>query len=152
MDGFRLMEGSMIKRVIASILVVAVVCGIGSAHADGQAAVEQAKKAADAWLKLVDAGNYQESWNQFAGIVKPRVSEEKWAEEAAALRKTLGPMTSRNFASAKYSTSLPGAPDGQYVVILYHSSFANKQSAIEQVVPMLDTDGQWRISGYHFVK
>jgi Protein of unknown function (DUF4019) len=132
--------------------MLAVMCGIGAARVDGQAAVEQAKKATDAWLKLVDEGNYKESWNQFASVVRPLVSEEKWEQEASGLRKTLGPMTSRNFKSAKYSTSLPGAPDGQYVVILYDSSFTNKKSAVEQVVPMLDTDGQWRVSGYHFVK
>jgi hypothetical protein len=42
-------------------------------------------------------------------------------------------------------------PDGQYVVIRYDSSFANKKSAIETVTPMLDQGGQWRVSGY-FIK
>jgi hypothetical protein len=144
----------MFKKISISIIALMLICGAAlvTAHADDQAAVEQAKKAADAWLKLVDEGNYKESWNQFASVVKPLVSEDKWAEEAGAIRKTIGPEVSRNFKSAKYSTSLPGAPDGQYVVIQYDSSFANKKSTVEEVVPMLDTDGQWRISGYHFVK
>ena len=49
------------------------------------------------------------------------------------------------------SEALPGAPDGEYVVIQYESSFEHKQSAIETVTPMLDTDGKWRVSGY-FIK
>lgn len=66
-------------------------------------------------------------------------------------RKPLGAVLSRTFKLAKYSTSLPGAPDGQYVVIQYDTSFENKKSAVETITPMLDRDGQWRVSGY-FIK
>jgi len=45
-------------------------------------------------------------------------------------------------------TSLPGAPDGQYVVLRFETSFDNKAKAIETVTPMLD-DGTWRVSGYY---
>jgi hypothetical protein len=46
-------------------------------------------------------------------------------------------------------TSLAGAPDGEYVVIQYETSFENKKSSIETVTPMLDKDGKWRVSGYY---
>jgi hypothetical protein len=46
-----------------------------------------------------------------------------------------------------YMTSLTGAPDGQYVVIQFESSFEKKKSLIETVTPMLDQDGQWRVTG-----
>ena len=58
-------------------------------------------------------------------------------------------LVSRRVKTARYATSLPGAPDGQYVVIQYRTSFANKKSAIETVTPMRDSDGQWRVSGYY---
>jgi hypothetical protein len=48
-----------------------------------------------------------------------------------------------------YKTSLPGAPDGEYVVIQFGTSFENKKTAIETVTPMLDKDGKWRVSGYY---
>jgi hypothetical protein len=51
--------------------------------------------------------------------------------------------------AAHYATSLPGAPDGKYVVIRYASSFQNKKSAMETVTPMLDKDGKWHVSGYY---
>ena len=51
--------------------------------------------------------------------------------------------------SKKLHTSLPGAPDGQYVVIQFKSSFTNKKTTIETVTPMLDKDGKWRVSGYY---
>jgi len=46
---------------------------------------------------------------------------------------------------------VPGAPDGEYVVIRFSTSFEKKQSAIESITPMLDSDGVWRVSGY-FIK
>jgi hypothetical protein len=45
--------------------------------------------------------------------------------------------------------TLPGAPDGEYVVIQYQTAFQNKKSAIETVTPMLDKDGHWRVAGYY---
>ena len=68
-----------------------------------------------------------------------------------AVRDPLGKVTTRKLKSATYTKSLPGAPDGEYVVIQYESSFEHKQSAVETVTPMLDKDGKWRVSGY-FIK
>jgi hypothetical protein len=51
--------------------------------------------------------------------------------------------------SKHYTNTLPGAPDGEYVVIQYETSFENKKSAIETITPMLDEDGRWRVSGYY---
>lgn len=42
-----------------------------------------------------------------------------------------------------------GAPDGEYVVIQFSASFANKKSALETITPMLGKDGKWRVSGYY---
>jgi len=57
----------------------------------------------------------------------------------------------RYVASIEYATRLPGAPDGEYVVIQYETSFKNKRSSIETVTPILGKDGVWRVSGY-FIK
>lgn len=51
--------------------------------------------------------------------------------------------------ATSYMTSLPGAPDGEYVVVQFETSFTNKKAAAETVTPMLENDGQWRVSGYY---
>jgi hypothetical protein len=58
-------------------------------------------------------------------------------------------MKARELSSKQFLTKLPGAPDGQYVVIQFKTSFANKESAVETITPMLDKDGTWRVSGYY---
>jgi len=107
-----------------------------------------AQQAAEEWLALVDAKNYSESWQAAAGYFKKNVSEKKWKDTLAPVREPLGKVVSRKLKSAQYTKELPGAPDGEYVVIQFDTVFANKKAAVETVTPMKDTDGQWRVSGY----
>jgi uncharacterized protein DUF4019 len=138
----------MLRKAILPAAVLAAICIACVARAD-DAATAQATRAADEWLKLVDDGAYRESWNQAAGLFKDHVSADQWAQMAGAVRKPLGVLVSRKLKSARYATSLPGAPDGQYVVIQYDTSFEHKKAAIETVTPMMDKDGNWRVSGYY---
>ena len=64
-------------------------------------------------------------------------------------REPLGKVISRELTNQTYKTSLPGAPDGEYVVMEFTTAFTNKKSAIETITPMLDEDGQWRVAGYY---
>ena len=134
---------------VAALVIFAWVLGPSDARAANQAAVEQATKAAESWLKLLDDGDYMACYQQASQIVKDHLSQDAFVQQFSATRKILGAVVSRNLKVAQYATSLPGAPDGQYVVIEYDTSFANKKSATETVTPMLDKDGQWRVSGYY---
>ena len=110
-----------------------------------QAAVAAAKK----WLTIVDQGKYESSWKEAAQYFKSAVTQDQWKQALQAVRKPLGVLTSRKVMSKTYMTSVPGAPDGEYVVIQFGTAFENKKSAIETVTPMLDKDGSWRVSGYY---
>lgn len=112
---------------------------------------EAAEKSARAWLALVDEGKYDQSWEQAAELFRGAVTKEDWAKAMNGSRKPLGRLLSRKLKSATYAESLPGAPDGKYVVLQFDTSFENKKSAVETVTPMLERDGAWRVSGY-FIK
>jgi hypothetical protein len=107
--------------------------------------------AANTWLALVDAGKYGDSWTSAAALFKNAVTKDQWTAQAKAARQPLGALVSRTVSTRTAATSLPGAPDGHYVVIQYQSVFANKKSAVETVTPMLEPDGTWHVSGY-FIK
>jgi len=109
---------------------------------------EAAKHAALEWLALVDARQYEASWEEAASLFKAQVSAPDWAKAVAAARKPLGDLGDRQLISASYAISLPGAPDGAYVVIQFQTNFENKAQAVETVTPMLD-EGKWRVSGYY---
>ena len=108
-----------------------------------------AQKASDAWLSMVDEGNYSESWRNASSLFKNAVDENQWEKSLNSVRKPLGEILSRKAITLNYTTTLPGTPDGEYVVIQYKTSFKNKASAIETVTPSLEKDGIWRVSGYY---
>jgi len=109
---------------------------------------DAAKTAADAWLALVDKGQFAESWEQAAKLFKGAVTQDKWKEASTAVRTPLGKVVSRKLKSRQYTESLPGAPAGRYVIIEYDTEFEKKPAAVEIVTPMADPDGAWRVSGY----
>jgi Protein of unknown function (DUF4019) len=108
-----------------------------------------AEAAAESWLKLVDAGNYVQSWEETSASFKASITKKDWEQRLKGVRDPLGAVNSRKVKAAKHMTHLPGAPDGEYVVIQYDASFANKKDSVETVTPMLEKDGQWRVTGYY---
>ncbi|MBW2039291.1 MAG: DUF4019 domain-containing protein [Deltaproteobacteria bacterium] len=137
------------KRVIAVLLTIGILSILSCGSSTNPQAEKVAIKAAQSWLTLVDAERYGESWDEAAEFFKTAVSKEQWQQTMQALRRPLGKNISRELKSKRYCTSLPGAPDGEYVVIQFRASFENKKSAIETVTPMVDRDGKWRVSGYY---
>lgn len=100
------------------------------------------------WLGLVDAGNYDESWQAMSPEFKKEVSKRKWKATASAIRKPLGKVSSRKVKSAEYTKELPGAPEGEYVVARFETSFEKKPAAVETVILVLGMDLNWRVSSY----
>jgi hypothetical protein len=114
-----------------------------------EAAEKRALEVSDMWLKLSDSDRYSESWETAAELFRNAISKEQWSQSLNAVRKPLGKVLKRSVKSKQYARSLPGAPDGEYVVIQYETSFEKKKSSIETVTPMLEKDGKWRVSGYY---
>lgn len=107
-----------------------------------------AEVAATPWLELVDQGDYGGSWDQGSKLLKSIVTREDHVKHLSAVKDPLGKLVSREVKSTEYTTTMPGAPDGEYVVIQYNTSFENKRRAIETVTPMKEKDGSWKVSAY----
>jgi len=133
------------------VLFISTLCGL--LFLSSSIANDNKKKVAvetsRAWLALVDQEKYAESWKTAAKYFRNAISSEQWEQMLSAARKPLGKVVKRKLKSKTYKTTLPGAPDGEYVVIHYETSFTYKKSAIETITPMLEKDGKWRVSGYY---
>jgi hypothetical protein len=136
-------------RNIVTLLGLFLLLSVGVVTAGDSEKGKAAVAAAEEWLTMVDHGKYVESWKEAAQYFKNSVKQEQWEQSLQAVRNPLGKLISRKVKSKTYMTSLPGAPDGEYVVIQFNSSFENKKSAIETVTPMMDKDAKWRVSGYY---
>lgn len=104
---------------------------------------------AQAWLELVDNQKYMESWEETAEFFKSGVPKQNWQEMMSILRKPLGKTLSRELIFQEDTTSIPGAPDGEYVVIHYKTSFEHNERARETIRSRLDSDNSWRVVGYY---
>jgi len=111
-------------------------------------AVDPARRVAGDWLALVDRGDFTASWAQASATFKATVTAAQWQQAAAGARTPLGTLAQRAERSARATTSLPGVPDGRYVVLQYQSSFERKAAATETVTVQFDADGAWRVAGY----
>ena len=138
----------MLKRIVVALVILVMMSAtvITAQETDKE---KIAIATAEKWLALVDTGKYAESWREAASYFRTSVEQEQWKHSLTAVRKPLGKLLSRKVKNRKYLTSLPGAPDGEYLVIQFETSFANKKSAIETVTPMREKDGKWRVSGYY---
>lgn len=136
------------SRIALSLFFICLLAFLGFLMA-GQDKEKAAVNASKAWLRLVDEGKYPESWDQAAQYFKNAITRQQWSTSLESVRSPLGKVLSRDLKSKQYTKTLPGAPDGEYVVIQYETSFNNKKHAIETLTPMLDKDGKWRVSGYY---
>ena len=124
-----------------------------SLHAQSnEQAVEAAKQAAQEWLSLFDAEKFRATWEEASPYFKSKVSTDQWVtliEQSRRQRPVLDSLRSRSLVAARYTTSLPKAPDGEYVVVQYRATYANEQWA-ETVTLKKAPDG-WRVAG-HFLQ
>jgi hypothetical protein len=135
--------------VAAGAVVVACLLGWSPAWAQHEEAEKAAATAATAWLALVDAGRFADSWDASAAYFKWTVPKDKWDARLVYNRVPLGPVKSRTLAAKKYMVDLPEAIKGEYVVMVFKTVFEGMPKAFENVTAMLEKDGAWRICGYN---
>lgn len=141
----------MKKCIVLLCIVMFSLAGCTKKQPSNPQAEKAALETAQNWLQLMDSEDYVGGWDQAAEFFRNAVTKEQWESSAKLFRTPLGKLVSRKVKSKQYTTTAPGAPDGEYVIIQFDTSFENKKTAIETITPMKDKDGKWRVSGY-FIK
>ena len=108
-----------------------------------------ASAAAETWLGHVDAGDYAGSWREASTYFQGVITEQAWVASLQGVRTPLGQRLSRQLKQVQHTQSMPGAPDGDYVVMQFDTRFANKHAAVETVTFMQEKQGAWKAAGYY---
>lgn len=137
------------RNWIVAVLGIVIIGVAGCASQSHPETEMDVMDSAQAWLELMDNQQYMESWEETAEFFKSGVPRQNWQEMMSLLRTPLGKTISRELIFQEYTTSIPGAPDGEYVVIHYKTSFENNTSAKETIRSRLDNDNRWRVVGYY---
>ena len=136
----------MFRRGFCVLLItLPLLTGALAARADERGAAQAASKE---WLDKLDAGDYRSTWQSAASLFKAALSEQVWQQAASTARAPLGAVRGRTEVSAVRTKTLPGVPDGDYVVLQFNTTFENKSQAVETVATMLEKDGTWKVAGY----
>ena len=114
------------------------------ANADQGAAMTAAK----AWLALVDAGDYQQSWLTANKTLKEQSEKEEWANYLKAIRGPLGKVIRRSVTRSRTVSQIQGMPDGEYFQVQFEVKFLNK-SGMERMT-VAKEGGSWKVAGYMF--
>ena len=131
-----------------TLLVAMLLVSTNQSLASDEESISVAETTASSWLHLADEEDFGASWKQASSLFRAAVTESEWEQALTAARRPFGQLKSRELESATFYTTLPGAPDGEYVVLIFSSSFDQKKVAVETVTVMLDRDQSWRVSGY----
>jgi len=122
---------------------------LGAPGDDPHAAEEQAaERQALGFLGYLDQGRYADSYAYTGMLIRAQLDRDAYAAQIEKIRAGAGALQGRDPIDASYATTVPGAPEGQYVVLHYHSNFANRGEAVETLT-LAFAKGYWRVSGYY---
>ncbi|NJS14598.1 MAG: DUF4019 domain-containing protein [Sphingopyxis sp.] len=113
------------------------------AAASRPAAESAAAQSALGWLDMVDAGDWDNSWQATGASFRALNSAETWARASRTVRVPLGARVSRALVSSEF---VPAPPKG-YHMIRFKTSFAAKADATETLTLVWEDDA-WRVVGY----
>jgi len=109
---------------------------------------EAAQRQALGFLGYLDHGRYADSYAYTGMLIRATNDRDSFALQIKKARAGTGALQSRSLIDASFATSVPGAPEGQYVLLHYEASFANRPEVVETLT--LDfARGYWRVSGYY---
>jgi hypothetical protein len=135
-----------LARLLAALVVVAAAMPTPVLAQDPQSTFVQ--KVARDWLALIDGESVLDSWGAAGSKFKQAITPARWGESLQEVRAPFGALEQRTMLATSFSKTLPGAPDGDYALVQFRTTFAKKTAARETVTLERETDGAWRVIGY----
>lgn len=109
--------------------------------------IRAAAEAGLAWLELVDAKEFEESWVTGSSALQTSASPQVLKSMISDGREPFRPLGVRTLVSAQELSNPPNAPPGEYVMLRYRTEASGDRTITETVVPRWEGDA-WRVAGY----
>ena len=110
-----------------------------------------AQQSVDAWLSLLDAGNYSEAYEATGSFFRESVTAEEFRDAMEERLALLGAFESRTLSSTRHLTVVPDAPPGDYFVFEFDAVYELRPDAGERVTAVSETD-EWRVVGIYLIR
>lgn len=139
--------GRYVRAVRAVLLLGIGLCFAGAAAAQDPRA-SQVQESARAWLADTDRGDAAQSWKTAGKRFRDAITAARWGESLKQVRPPLGALSQRGMLATQFRKNIPGAPDGDYAIVVFRTTFAKKMDARETLTLEREPDGVWRVIGY----
>ena len=120
---------------------------VSKSHAEKRDREDETRAAALHWLRLVDAGDYEQAHEEESARLRTSTTEAQFIRSMEGRRAPFGRVLSRKFIGAAFTRKLTGSPDGRYESILFKTSFQHKAVAAERVILTYESR-RWRVVDY----
>ena len=112
-----------------------------------------AEAAARSWLEVVDAGDYEKSWDAASELFRQNMARfgkdaSFWVKSLNVSRAPLGDVRMREVARVEPDAGIAGMPPGDFVEVEYLGTFVNQDRVTETIVMTLESDAEWRMANY----
>jgi hypothetical protein len=143
------------STVLALLLVASPAAAQDTAEAPAATAqdTDDAVEAAGTWLALVDAEEFQASWEASGDMLKEQVTSAQWFEALSGVQMQLASyagstvdLSQRAVVMAQRLEDIPQLPEGEYVMVRYRTT-QDDNDFVEVVTLRQDPDA-WRVVGY----
>jgi len=135
------------KYLLCVLFAVVISCNaVTAVYADNS---DEALQSAELWLNLADKEDIFTTWEQASTLFKKNISASEWEKAFTKARAPLGSIVARKLLSLQAASTLPAAPDGEYIILRFQTEFTKKKTAIETITQQKEQDGKWRTAGYY---
>jgi len=139
----------MIHRLLFPIVAIALLCvSVRNSSAQSDDHVNSALPTAQAWLRQIDSGLYDESYAAGGSALHGKIAQDRWNLVLKTIRTAWGGVLSRKEVSHEYKPRGYEGSDGEFMVITYDTSF-QKLDPAKEVIVLNWEGGRWRGAGYN---
>lgn len=119
--------------------------------ADTQSDEDAARNSVDAWLALLDAGDYPAAYDATGSFFQEGVTAEEFRNKMEERQTILGALESRTLSSTQRLSTVPDAPPGDYFIFEFDGVYELRPNARERVTAVSESDG-WPVVGIYLIR
>jgi Protein of unknown function (DUF4019) len=135
------------RRGGLALLACALVLPAATFAQDPRASMAQ--QAARSWLALADKLDAEATWKATGPRFQNAITVARWRAALQKERAPRGAVVQRAVMMTTFGSQFRGLPpDGNYALVQFRTSFAQKEDGAESVTLELGADGAWRVIGY----
>src|SRR5438105_3932917 len=116
-------------------------------RAEKRANETDARSAALHWLQVLDNGDYEEAFEFEAQDFRMSRTQSQFVRLMQARRAPFGNALSRSMIGSRPIEKFVGAPEGNYVSVIFKTAFEHKNPTAERVIVIKQATG-WRVIDY----